>query len=92
MIILAIIPILAAVILAFFGLNIISIILAVVGVVIFIFAGFRTVRPIERGVIERFGKYLRTKESGLTWIIPSIDKMYRVNITEQMVDIPPQSS
>ncbi|GAI66794.1 unnamed protein product, partial [marine sediment metagenome] len=24
------------------------------------------------------------------WIIPSFDKMYRVNITEQMVDVPPQ--
>ncbi|HEY4662374.1 MAG TPA: SPFH domain-containing protein, partial [Candidatus Humimicrobiaceae bacterium] len=48
------------------------------------------VRPVEKGLIERFGKYTRTKEAGLTWIIPSFEKMYKVNITEQMVDVPPQ--
>jgi len=60
------------------------------GVLIVLFAGFKTVRPIERGVIERFGKYQRTKEAGLTWIIPMFDRMYKVNITEQMVDVLPQ--
>jgi len=52
--------------------------------------GFKTVRPTERGIIERFGKFRRLKEAGLTWIIPNIDKMYKVNITEQMVDVLPQ--
>jgi regulator of protease activity HflC (stomatin/prohibitin superfamily) len=61
-----------------------------VGALIILFAGFRTVRPIQRGVIERFGKFRRIKEAGLTWIIPMIDRMYRVNITEQMVDVMPQ--
>ena len=69
---------------------IIGIVLASVGLLFFIFTGFRTVRPTQKGIIERFGKYIRTKEQGLTWIIPLIEKMYRVNITEQMIDIPPQ--
>ena len=90
MLILGILPIIAAIVLFIIGLNWLGIILAVVGVAIILFSGFRTVRPIERGVIERFGKYLRTKDAGLTWIIPSFDRMYRVNITEQMVDVPPQ--
>ncbi|MFC2145650.1 SPFH domain-containing protein, partial [Actinomycetota bacterium] len=72
------------------GLKTISYIVLAVGILIILFAGFKTVRPIERGVIERFGKYQRTKEAGLTWIIPMIDKIYRVNITEQMVDVMPQ--
>lgn len=72
------------------GLNIIAYILIAAGVLIVIFAGFRTVRPIEKGIIERFGKFQRLKEAGLTWIIPNIDKMYKVNITEQMVDVLPQ--
>jgi len=91
MLILAILPIIASIVLFFLGFNIIAIILAVVGVLLFVFTGFRTIRPIERGVIERFGKYIRTQDAGLTWIVPSIDKMYRVNITEQMVDVMPQS-
>ena len=90
MLIVGIIPIIAAIILFFMGLNIIAYILIAVGVLIIIFAGFRTVRPIEKGIIERFGKFQRLKEAGLTWIIPNIDKMYKVNITEQMVDVLPQ--
>lgn len=54
---------------------------------IFIFAmGVRIVRPTERGLIERLGKYKSFSSAGFHWIIPFIDKMYRVNITEQMVD------
>jgi len=90
MLILGILPIIAAIVLFIIGLNWLGIILAIAGVAIILFSGFRTVRPIERGIIERFGKYIRTKDAGLTWIIPTFDKMYRVNITEQMVDIPPQ--
>lgn len=90
MLILGLLPIIAAIVLFAMGFNLIGIVLAVLGVIIIFFSGFRTVRPTEKGVIERFGKYLRTKEAGLTWIIPSFDKMYKVNITEQMVDIPPQ--
>ncbi|MCJ7473387.1 MAG: SPFH/Band 7/PHB domain protein [Actinobacteria bacterium] len=90
MLIIGILPIIAAVILFIIGQQFIAYILIAAGVLIILFAGFKTVRPIERGVIERFGKYQRTKEAGLTWIIPMIDKMYKVNITEQMVDVLPQ--
>ncbi|MGM0365854.1 MAG: SPFH domain-containing protein [Actinomycetota bacterium] len=71
-------------------MNIIAYLLIAAGILVILFAGFRTVRPIERGVIERFGKFQRIKDAGLTWIIPMIDKIYRVNITEQMVDVMPQ--
>jgi len=58
---------------------------------IFVFgAGIRIIRPTEQGLIERFGKYKRTGQQGFNWIIPLIDQMYKVNITEQMVDIEPQ--
>ncbi len=58
---------------------------------LFIFlAGIRIVRPTHRGLIERLGKYNRFAQPGFHWIIPVIDKMYKVNITEQMVDAQPQ--
>lgn len=51
------------------------------------FAGVRIVRPTHRGLIERLGKFHRFAQPGFHWIIPlGIDKMYRVNTTEQMVN------
>ncbi len=67
-------------------------ILVIAGAVIIVifFAGIRIVRPTHRGLIEKLGKYNRFAESGFHWIIPVIDKMYQVNVTEQMVDAEPQ--
>src|SRR3989337_1757503 len=65
--------------------------LIIVAIVLFIFfLGIRIVRPTHRGLIERLGKYNRFGSSGFNWIMPVIDKMYQVNITEQMVDAEPQ--
>jgi regulator of protease activity HflC (stomatin/prohibitin superfamily) len=52
--------------------------------------GIRIVRPTNRGLIERLGKYVRFANPGFHWVVPVIEKMYRVNITEQMVDAEPQ--
>jgi len=58
---------------------------------IFIFLiGIRIVRPTEKGLIERLGKYKKTAEQGFHWIIPGIDKITKVNVTENMVDVDPQ--
>ena len=59
--------------------------------VLFIFLiGIRLVRPTNRALVERLGKYHRFAHPGFNWVIPGIDKMYRINITEQMVDAEPQ--
>jgi regulator of protease activity HflC (stomatin/prohibitin superfamily) len=61
------------------------------GITILIFLlGIRIVRPVERGVIETFGKYSRFVTPGFNWIIPIIQRMITVNITEMMKDIQPQ--
>ncbi len=63
----------------------------VIAVIIFIFlSGIRIIRPTHRGLIERLGKYKKFANPGFNWIIPVIDKMYPVNITEQMIDAQPQ--
>ena len=59
-------------------------------VVIIFFYGIRIVRPTHRGVIERLGKYRKFASPGFHWIIPIVDRMIQVNITEQMVDAQPQ--
>lgn len=68
-----------------------SIVVLVIAVAIMIFFfGIRIVRPTHRGLIERFGKYSRFANAGFHWIIPLIENLYQVNVTEQMVDAEPQ--
>ena len=64
--------------------------LVILIVVLFFFAGIRIVRPTQRALIERLGKYHNFANPGFHWIIPIIDKLYLVNVTEQMVDAQPQ--
>ena len=55
--------------------------------VIFIFiSGIRVIRPTSRGLIERLGKYNRFANLGFNWIIPLVENVYIVNITEQLVN------
>jgi regulator of protease activity HflC (stomatin/prohibitin superfamily) len=62
----------------------------IIPVVFILFAGIRIVRPTQRALIERLGKYHKFGNPGFHWIIPIIDKLYLVNVTEQMVDADPQ--
>ncbi len=59
-------------------------------IVIILISGIRIIRPTQRGLTERLGKYVKFANPGFHWIIPGIDKMYRVNITESMIDAEPQ--
>lgn len=59
-------------------------------IIIIFLSGIRIVRPTHRGLVERFGKYRKFAALGFNWIMPVIDKMYIVNITEVMVDAEPQ--
>ncbi|MCX5748809.1 MAG: SPFH/Band 7/PHB domain protein [Candidatus Saganbacteria bacterium] len=65
------------------------IVILIVAVFIF-FAGVRIVRPTHRGLIERLGKYRKFAQPGFQWIIPMIDQMYQINITEVMINAEPQ--
>jgi regulator of protease activity HflC (stomatin/prohibitin superfamily) len=64
--------------------------LIIVIVIIVFFAGVRIVRPTSRGLIETMGKYTKYAEPGFHWIVPGIQKLYLVNITEQMFNAEPQ--
>lgn len=64
--------------------------LAGFGIIFIFFAGIRIVRPTHRALIERLGKYNRFGNPGFQWIVPIIEHLYQVNITEQMVDAEPQ--
>jgi regulator of protease activity HflC (stomatin/prohibitin superfamily) len=55
-------------------------------VIILLFLSIRTVRPTTRGLIERFGKYNRFANPGIAFLIPFVEQLVRVNVTENMVD------
>ncbi len=62
----------------------------IVAVILFFLAGIRIIRPTSRALVERFGKYHHFAPPGFNWIIPGIDKMYKINITEKMINAEPQ--
>ncbi|MBU0469477.1 MAG: SPFH/Band 7/PHB domain protein [Candidatus Omnitrophica bacterium] len=64
--------------------------IALIAIIVLFFLGVRIVRPTSRGLIERLGKYNRLANPGFHWIIPIIDRLFLVNITEQMADAEPQ--
>ena len=47
------------------------------------------VRPHERGVRERLGKYKDILEPGIHIIVPLLDRVIKVPLAEQRVDVPP---
>lgn len=59
-------------------------------VIILFLSGIRIVRPTSRGLVETMGRYTKYAQPGFHWIIPGIQKLYIVNVTEQMFNAEPQ--
>jgi regulator of protease activity HflC (stomatin/prohibitin superfamily) len=51
----------------------------------------KKVNQYEKGLVERFNAYEKTVEPGLRIITPFVEKLYRVNMREQIIDVPPQA-
>jgi regulator of protease activity HflC (stomatin/prohibitin superfamily) len=66
------------------------IVIVVVVVVLIFLAGIRIVRPTHRGLVERLGKYNRYANPGFHFIIPVVERMFRVDIREMLVEAQPQ--
>jgi len=52
--------------------------------------GIKKVNQYERGIVERWNAYEKTVEPGLRYIIPFVQRMLRVNMREQVIDVPSQ--
>lgn len=69
--------------------------LAFVGVVV-VFAfilgamSIKIIRPYEKGLVERLGKYQKTLDPGLNLIMPFFDIVLKVDMREVVLDVPPQ--
>jgi len=70
----------------------IAILVIIIVAVVFITfaAGLKIVSQWEKGLVERFGRYERMVDPGLRLIVPFIERIKRVDMREQVVDVPPQ--
>ena len=68
---------------------ILIVVIAIVGLAALV-AAVKIVRPYQRGLVERLGKYKTTRDPGLTLIVPFIETMQLIDMREQVVDVPPQ--
>jgi len=67
--------------------------LEIIIIIILVIIGLRYIkilRPYEKGVVERLGKYNRTVSSGVVVLIPFFENLEKVDLREQVVDVPPQ--
>jgi regulator of protease activity HflC (stomatin/prohibitin superfamily) len=54
---------------------------------VWMLGGVRIVRPFERGVVERLGRFRRTVEPGLRTMRPIVDTMHMVDMREQLLEL-----
>lgn len=71
-----------------------EIILTLLIILVAIFAalssGIKKVNQYERGIVEKWNAYEKTVDPGLNYILPIRQRMLRVNMREQVIDVPPQ--
>src|SRR5476649_1740630 len=67
-------------------------VLLLVMIVVTMFAGVKTVPQGQIWTVERFGAFTNTLSPGLNFVFPYMDRIgHRMNVQEQVVDIPEQS-
>jgi regulator of protease activity HflC (stomatin/prohibitin superfamily) len=63
----------------------------IVAIVIFLLSlSVKKVNQYEKGIVERFNAYEKMVDPGLRMITPFVERILRVNMREQVIDVPPQ--
>jgi regulator of protease activity HflC (stomatin/prohibitin superfamily) len=63
-----------------------------VGLIVILIAAVKIVREYERGVVFRLGRVQGAKGPGLFFIIPLIDRMWKIDLRTITLDIPSQDA
>lgn len=69
---------------------IIVLIIVMIFLIIVVSMSLKIVRPFERGLVERLGKFHKMAEPGLNFIVPFIERLIKVDLREMLIDVPPQ--
>lgn len=62
----------------------------VIIVLVLIISGIKILKEYERAVVFRLGRMVGSRGPGLTYVIPGIEKMVRMDLRTVTMDIPPQ--
>jgi regulator of protease activity HflC (stomatin/prohibitin superfamily) len=62
----------------------------VVIAIVLLISGIKVLKEYERAVIFRLGRMVNPRGPGITYVIPVIEKMLRVDLRTVTMDIPPQ--
>ncbi|NLD65263.1 MAG: SPFH/Band 7/PHB domain protein [Crenarchaeota archaeon] len=68
-------------------IEIAAIVVPVALIIYVVVSSLRIVRPTERGLVERLGRYHRFVQAGITLLVPLVDRIIKVNITERMTPV-----
>ena len=68
-------------------IEIIAIVILLVVIIYAVIWSLRIVRPTEKGLVERLGKYHRFVQGGITFLVPFVDRIIKVNTTERMTPV-----
>lgn len=71
-------------------MTVVVILFLIVAVVVFGVKAVYIVRPYEKALVERLGKFNRTEGPGLALVIPFIETLIQVDMREQVIDVQPQ--
>jgi regulator of protease activity HflC (stomatin/prohibitin superfamily) len=58
--------------------------------IVLIFSAVKIINQYEKGLLMRLGKYGGTKEPGITFLIPLVDRLIKVDMRERVINVPPQ--
>ena len=70
--------------------NLIGFAVAIALVVMVVGSAVRVLLEYERGVVFRLGRFAGVKGPGLRFIIPVVDRLYKVSLRTVAMDVPPQ--
>ena len=64
--------------------------LLAVAAIVYAWQAVRIVRQFEKGLVETFGQYSQTVSAGLVLIFPPFQGLRKIDMREQVMDVPPQ--
>ncbi len=69
------------------AVQVVAIVIPLVVIMYAVISSLRIVRPTEKGLVERLGKYHRFVQGGITFLVPFVDRIIKVNVTERMTPV-----
>src|SRR5436190_14283006 len=60
--------------------------------IILLISGLKVIQEYERGVIFRLGKLAGTRGPGLTYVIPAVERLVKIDLRVITMDVPAQEA